>query len=250
MKNNPRTHILTFDVDITLAPSGEELCEHICGRLDYLTNVVGYQLAFATARSYSELEKRIPKSILHNAYTFTCFGMELWHQGNMKHQHFFKWPQGLKDELRELLSECDCPDKVGNHFNIRPCAAAFTPLGQGATAEQRANFIEWNNRTNGLNKMRDHLRKMFPELHIEAFGATSIDFSDHLMCKASILPELRKRDNRDVAFFGDGMHEGGNDLPLAKALLAENLPLNDKRNNFAFHVNHHKETLDILRNKF
>lgn len=241
MKINPTTHILTFDVDITLSPSGEPLSAEVCNMLDYLANVEGYQLAFATARSYSELEKRIPTSILHDAYTFTCFGMEFWHQSRMKQQHYFKWPDGLQNELTKLLKRCDCPNKLGNHFVIRPSSAAFTPLGQGATKKQRAEFIAWNKRTNGLNKMRDYLRLSYPNFYFETFGETTIDMSDHEMCKASILPKLRESESRQLAFFGDGMHEGGNDLPLAQALTAES----DK--NMSFHVRDHDHTLEILK---
>lgn len=214
--------ILAFDVDDTLAVSGQPLTPEVCNILDELANLQGYQLAFITSRSYAELEKRVPQDILYQAYAFTCMGMEHWYKGDMVYQHYFSWPEGLQKTLQNIVDTCPFPEKTGNHLVRRPSKGALSVVGEGQTSEQRAAFIQWNKKSHFLQKATEALRQKFPELHIEAFGKTSIDFSDKRMSKAIVLEELRQFESRAVVFFGDNMQDGGNDCELKDALLAEN----------------------------
>lgn len=222
MDVRPQTHLLAFDVDETLAESGQPLSAKMCNVLDYLAHVQGFQLIFVTSRSYSELEARIPANILFNAYAFTCMGMEFWHEGDMVYQHVFNWPKGLKETLNAVVNSCACPHKTGKHLVTRPSKGALSFLGENHSMEERAEFIAWNAQSNFLQSATEYLRTQFPQLQFEAFGKTSIDFSDLKMSKAIMLPELRQLESRNVIFFGDSMQDGGNDRSLKDALEAEN----------------------------
>lgn len=215
------SHILAFDVDETLAESGQPLTAEMCHILDYLSSVKGYQLAFITSRSYAELEDRMPLDLLHRAYAFTCMGMEYWYEGDLVYQHAFNFPTGLTQALEEVIAKCEFPNKTGKHVVKRPSKGALSVVGEGHSAQDRANFIKWNKKSNFLNQTCEVLRMKFPELHFEAFGKTSIDFSDKRMSKAIVLDELRQFEKRAVVFFGDNMQDGGNDSELKDALLAE-----------------------------
>jgi HAD superfamily hydrolase (TIGR01484 family) len=240
MDVRPQTHILAFDVDDTLADSGQPLSPEMCNVLDYLVNVQGFQIAFVTSRSYSELEDRIPLNLLYQSYAFTCMGMEHWHEGALIYQHTFNWPKGLKAALEAVVTSCHCPHKTGKHLVSRPSKGALSLLGEGHSAEERAEFIAWNKETNFLQSATEYLRTQFPKLHFEAFGKTSIDFSDLEMSKAIVLPELRQFESRNVIFFGDSMQDGGNDRALKDVLEAES------DQNKCFWVNNPDETIGIL----
>lgn len=215
------SHILAFDVDETLAESGQPLTNDMCDILEHLSTVKGYQLAFITSRSYAELEDRMPLDLLHRAYAFTCMGMEHWYEGDLVYQHAFNFSKGLTQALEEVIAKCEFPHKTGKHIVKRPSKGALSVVGEGHSAEDRASFIKWNKKSNFLNQTCKVLRTQFPELHFEAFGKTSIDFSDKRMSKAIVLDELRQFEKRAVVFFGDNMQDGGNDAELKDALLAE-----------------------------
>ncbi len=235
-----KTHILAFDVDDTLAHSGQPLTPEMCNALDNLAFLQGYQLAFITSRSYAELEERIPENILRSAYAFTCMGMEFWHQGKMEFQHHFSWPKGLEKALHKLVDACGFPDKTGQHIVKRPCKGALSLLGENHKKAQREAFIKWNKKTNFLNTAANYLQMQYPSLDVQAFGKTSIDFSDQKMSKAVMLPHLRKEDSRHVVFFGDSMQPEGNDFELKQALEDE------REENKCLWVNNPDETYRIL----
>tara|TARA_R110000868_G_scaffold218576_1_gene468947 strand:+ start:92712 stop:93473 length:762 start_codon:yes stop_codon:yes gene_type:complete len=242
-KANALSHILMFDMDETIAPSGQPLSAEMCNTLDYLQNIKGYTIAFATARDYANLEKRIPQSILSEAYSFCCFGMEVVHNHTVIAEHLFTWPEGLKDLLQSLLESCEFPIKTGGHIIKRTSTGAFTPLGQNATPEQREAFIEWNKKSNFLMRACNVLNccNYTPNLDFQVFGKTTIDFSNKKLSKASVLNQLREISDKSVVFFGDQMHENGNDFELAQALKAESTQ------NQTIPVKNPDETMAILK---
>ncbi|MFT7144966.1 MAG: hydroxymethylpyrimidine pyrophosphatase-like HAD family hydrolase [bacterium] len=146
--------------------------------------------------------------------------------------------------LRTLLNSaaCNCPHKTGKHIFKRPSTGAFSPLGDGATEEQRAEFIAWNQQSDFLAKSVEIIKQYYPKLDVQVFGKTTIDFSNKAMSKACVLSELRQFENKNIVFFGDNMQVGGNDRPLAEALLIESAK------NMAITVKNPAETLQYLYN--
>ena len=92
----------------------------------------------------------------------------------------------------------------------------FSIVGRNANQEQRKIYVKWDEDHNERDFIAHNFNLKFPELEAKVGGETGIDISPKGCDKSQIVKDF---DSEDVLwFFGDAMHEGGNDLPLAKVV--------------------------------
>ena len=204
-----------FDVDGTLTPSRGIIDLHFKAFFNMfcLANdvylVTGSDKA-KTVEQISEPTYNLCKRV------YNCNGNDVW-EGET-HIRTNKWilPEAAHDWLSEELTASAFPKRTGLHFEHRPGMVNFSVVGRNANTEQRAEYVEWDKKFNERDLIAHNFNLKFPELEAKVGGETGIDISPKGFDKSQIVKDF---DPEDVLwFFGDAMHEGGNDLPLAKVV--------------------------------
>lgn len=147
---------------------------------------------------------------------YNCNGNDVW-EGN-KHIRTNEWvlPEEAHDWLSEELTASAFPLRTGLHFEHRPGMVNFSIVGRNANQAQRKIYVKWDEDHSERDFIAHNFNLKFPDLEAKVGGETGIDISPKGFDKSQIVKDF---DPEDVLyFFGDAMHEGGNDLPLAKVV--------------------------------
>ena len=117
----------------------------------------------------------------------------------------------------------------------------FSVVGRNATLGERKLYVEWDHKTEERVWIAEKFNLIFPGLQATVGGETGIDIAPKGADKSQI---LRDFDNNDTLhFFGDAIFPGGNDMPLAEAIV--------KQSNGTFYkVSDWKDTWEILNENF
>ena len=204
-----------FDVDGTLTPSRGIIDLHFKAFFNMfcLANdvylVTGSDKA-KTVEQISEPTYNLCKRV------YNCNGNDVWEGDNHVRTNEWILPEDAHNWLSEELTSSGFPKRTGLHFEHRPGMVNFSVVGRNANTEQRAEYVEWDKKFNERDLIAHNFNLKFPELEAKVGGETGIDISPKGFDKSQIVKDF---DPEDVLwFFGDAMHEGGNDLPLAKVV--------------------------------
>jgi phosphomannomutase len=117
----------------------------------------------------------------------------------------------------------------------------FSVLGRGATIEERAQYVDFDTDEGERFNVATQFNALFGSKGLQAHvaGATGIDIAPYGKDKRQILKDF---DDMHVSFYGDMMHDGGNDKPLKDAIIARN-NTQDK----TFTVTDWKHTFKLLK---
>ena len=204
-----------FDVDGTLTPSRgiidlnfKAFFNTFCLMNDvYL--VTGSDKA-KTVEQISEPTYNLCKRV------YQCNGNDVWE--GTTHIHTNDWT--LPDLAKTFLISCEYESqfdiRTGNHIEERPGMVNFSVVGRNATQEQRAAYVAYDTKENERNTIATAFNTMFPDLEAKVGGETGIDISPKGFDKSQIIKDFNKKDK--LYFFGDAMHKGGNDYPLAQVV--------------------------------
>ncbi|MBW3568513.1 HAD-IIB family hydrolase [Candidatus Parcubacteria bacterium] len=121
--------------------------------------------------------------------------------------------------IKEALDETNLwPKKqYGELIEDRGSQVTVSAVGQEAPVDVKK---AWDPDDIKKYQLRDAIAKKIPEFEVRAGGMTSIDVTKQGIDKAfgmRKLMEILDVDKSDILFFGDKLHEGGNDYPV-KAL--------------------------------
>jgi phosphomannomutase len=145
---------------------------------------------------------------------YNCNGNDVWQSNKNIRTNEWKLSEAAHDWLSEQLTESEFSLRTGLHFEHRPGMVNYSIVGRNANAEQRKTYVQWD--TGRLERIwiADKFNLIFPELEAKVGGETGIDISPKGFDKSQIVKDFDKEDR--LYFFGDAMHEGGNDYPLAQ----------------------------------
>jgi phosphomannomutase len=204
-----------FDVDGTLTPSRgiinpvfKKFFNQFCR---------DNQVYLVTGSDKPKTVEQIGEDTYNLCYTvYNCNGNDVW-QSN-KHVRTNDWT--LPDLAKTFLISCEYESqfdiRTGNHIEERPGMVNFSVVGRNATQEQRAAYVAYDTKENERTTIANAFNTMFPDLEARVGGETGIDISPKGADKSQIVKDFDKTDK--LYFFGDAMHEGGNDQPLAKVV--------------------------------
>jgi phosphomannomutase len=204
-----------FDVDGTLTPSRgiinpvfKKFFNEFCR---------DNQVYLVTGSDKPKTVEQIGEDTYNLCYTvYNCNGNDVW-QSN-KHVRTNDWT--LPDLAKTFLISCEYESqfdiRTGNHIEERPGMVNFSVVGRNATQEQRAAYVAYDTKENERTTIANAFNTMFPDLEARVGGETGIDISPKGADKSQIVKDFDKTDK--LYFFGDAMHEGGNDQPLAKVV--------------------------------
>ena len=226
-----------FDVDGTLTPSRGTIDptfkkffnEFCCNNLVYLV----------TGSDKPKTVEQLGEDTYNLAHTvYNCNGNDVWQ--SKKHIRTNEWilPETAHEWLSEQLTASAFPLRTGLHFEHRPGMINYSVVGRNADSLERKVYVEWDTKHNERDLIAHNFNLIFTALEAKVGGETGIDISARGLDKSQIVKDF---DPEDVLyFFGDAMHEGGNDYPLAQA--------NKKGMNY--HVKDWRDTWEILNENF
>lgn len=235
------TEVLVFDVDGTLTPPRQPMEEAMARELRRLANA--RQVYLVTGSDRAKLEAQVAPDILEaSAGVFCCLGNELWRGQRLVMEMRHDFPPELIEFATSLIAAAAYPVRTGRHVEERTGSLNISVVGRNANLLQRRDYARHDRATAERDRIIAEIEARHPEYECNRGGQISIDIAPRGWNKARVFKEVKARSpEAAVHFFGDTISEGGNDLPLAQALIA------DGPQHVVNAVRDWRETLAILR---
>ena len=227
-----------FDVDGTLTPSRGRINEEF--RLFMIEFCRKYDCYIVTGSDQQKTVEQLG-GYLYDRFKqqHQCSGNQIF-ENTITKVYESEWT--LPTEVREYLEQCVknsiFPFKKGVHIEDRPGMVNFSIPGRGIDELGRREYVHWDNNLGERVALAAQINNKFKHLNINAQigGETGLDITPIGFDKSQTLNGIKG----EVAFFGDACQEGGNDYPLAKAIL-------EKNQGTVYNVRDWNETYEILR---
>lgn len=230
-----------YDVDMTLVesdcPMTAEMAEAFRKAME------GQTYFFCSGSALPKMKQQIPTDILEGAAgLLPVMGGELWRGGELVYRRKFEWPEGLREDLEQILAESKYEERTGDHIQDRKTMICFSTVGKAADMPARKRYEAWEEVNQERPVYAKFLAEKYPSLHFSIGGKTSVDISEHGNDKSQALSAVREHYGAEsIMFFGDRMYQGGNDYPLSEALKAEG------NGNVCVEVKNPEDTLEKLK---
>lgn len=226
-----------FDVDGTLTPSRGQINEDF--RLWFVDFCEKNDVYLVTGSDNAKTVEQLGEYLCQwPVFIYNCSGSDVWSKGKRVRTKEWRLPKDAHEWLSEQLCNSAFPLRTGLHFEHRPGMVNFSIVGRNANRKQREQYVAWDNEYNERDYIAHNFNLIFTELEAHPGGETGIDISPKGANKSQILEDFDNAD--EIHFFGDRMDLGGNDYPLAKAIL-------DNELGKCYHVKDWKETWNILK---
>ena len=205
-----------FDVDGTLTPSR--------GTIDL--EFKNFFNTFCTMHNvYLVTGSDKPKTVEQigeNTYNlcnrvYNCSGSEVWEGKVNTYTSNWSPSKQLCAFLMQLADLSPYPYQYGKTVEVRTGMVNFSVVGRSAIGQQRKRYFEWDCEHKEREKLTRMIESQYPEVCAVVGGETSIDIFPKGGDKSQILRDFSESDV--IYFFGDKMDPGGNDRPLADAIV-------------------------------
>lgn len=204
-----------FDVDGTLTPSSGRIDKDFAVWFSHFCE--DNQVYLVTGSDRDKTVEQVGEYIYHKCKrVYQCNGNDVWKGDENIRTNQWTLPESPHNYLAERLTASDFSKRTGLHFEHRPGMVNFSVVGRNATLEERARYIAYDTFENERNTIANAFNRMFPDLQATVGGETGIDIAPKGSDKSQILVDFNQNDT--LWFFGDAMHEGGNDYPLAEVV--------------------------------
>ncbi len=212
--------IYVFDVDNTLTPPREAMRPEFA--LQFTEFCRSNTVFLVSGSDRGKLDTQLPETVLMaSAGVFTSAGSEFEVKGRIIYRHDHDFPDELIDWLDSELRQSRYPVRCGRHIEYRTGALNVSTVGRAADKPARKAYQAWDQVHRERAALCTELQQSFPHYEAHTGGEISIDISPPGWNKARILVPIRERHgDLAITFFGDAIHPGGNDWPLAEALQA------------------------------
>ena len=231
------TNRYIFDVDGTITPSrGQVDTDFAVFFSDFCANNSVY---LVTGSDKEKTIEQIGEEIYSLAErVYNCSGSDVW-QGE-KHIRTDKWHIGpiTRSFLVRQLEESKFPLRTGLHIEERPGMVNFSIVGRHATLGERKLYVEWDENNLERKHIAAQFNFRFPKLKAVIGGETGMDIFPKGYDKSQIIGDFDPTDT--LNFFGDAMGPTGNDYPLKKSIIDNDL-------GFAIEVSGWKDTWSKLK---
>lgn len=226
-----------FDVDGTLTPSRQEMNPEF---QRWFTGFQEHNMVYLVTGSDRLKTLEQVGSMVYNFANrvYNCSGSDVWEQDKNVYTSEWTLPEKETKFLTQCMTESEFPLRTGLHFEHRPGMCNFSIVGRNATLGERKLYVEHDVRIDERNRIAKAFNIMFPDCKAVVGGETGIDIFPKGCDKSQILRDFDTKD--ELHFFGDAMHPEGNDYPLKKEIIDNDLGL-------CYNVKNWEETWKILR---
>lgn len=220
--------VIAFDLDGTLAESKSAMTDRMSELLSELLD--NYQVCVISGGKFAQFDKQLISNLkvtpneLKNLHLMpTCgtrydrydFDKQEWSEiyaENFEDSEKEAIIQVLKEGAKELNLWEENP--WGDIIEDRGSQITFSALGQEAPVDAKH---EWDPTGEKKAKLRDYAAAKLEGFEVRTGGTTSVDITREGIDKAYGMKKLMEELDvkmEDILFFGDALHEGGNDYPV------------------------------------
>lgn len=205
-----------FDVDGTLTPSRKVMPLEF--RAWFLRFARHNEVHLVTGSDFPKTLEQVGPDILAAVHTvFNCMGNSVWRDGLEIRRHDFILSSSAEAFLLNWLHVRSAyPHRCGQHIEVRPGMVNFSVVGRGADFAQRERYFRWDCAHGERAELAAEFEATFPDMACQIAGETGVDIFWKGHDKSQVLQDTAV--SRPAAFFGDRIHPGGNDYPLAVAV--------------------------------
>jgi phosphomannomutase len=212
--------IALFDVDGTLTPPRLDASQETIEFLAKLRSKI--YIGMVGGSDLRKQREQLGENVLDMFdYTFAENGLVAYHGRNLIAEASIQENLG-EDRLKKLISfvlhyiaDLDIPVKRGTFIEFRKGMLNVSPIGRNCSQEERIEFEKYDAKRNVRKDMVSKLREQFADYNLtySIGGQISFDVFPEGWDKTYAL-RFVKADFRDIHFFGDKTHKGGNDLEI------------------------------------
>jgi len=229
-----------FDVDGTLTPSRQKITDNF--RRWFLEFCYSNYVYLVTGSDYSKTVEQLGKTICDNVEcVYNCSGSDVYKRGKNTFTTDWILPEDARDWLNIKLDKNKFVLRTGNHIEERPGMINFSIVGRNATLGERKLYVKWDENNLERKHIAAQFNFRFPKLKAVIGGETGIDIFPKGNDKSQIIKDFNPHDI--LHFFGDAMNKAGNDYPLKKVIIDNDL-------GYCYNVKDYKETWKILKDEF
>ena len=236
--------VYIFDVDGTLTGSRQPMHGIFS---DFFQNMISQVPVYlVTGSNLEKLQQQVPEQILNRvAGVFTCSGNELWQSGKRIFKKDHRFPAEMIAFVERLLRQSNYTIRTGRHVETRPGMLNVSVVGRNANLQQRNAYNRFDHEAGERRVIMARICEAFPEYEANQGGQISVDVSLKGWNKSRVHAHVQEKHGAaECYFFGDNIKKGGNDFPLAKAILDAG------RGNRVFPVKCYDDTWEILQEHF
>jgi len=238
--NNLVSSRFIFDVDGTLTPSRQPMDAEF---QKWFANFQEHNYVYLITGSDRDKTLEQVGSIVYNfsVKVYNCSGCDVWEQDKNVYTSSWALPQDARNWLNIELDKSKFVLRTGNHIEERPGMVNFSIVGRNATIGERKLYVQWDENNLERNHIAAQFNFRFPKLQAVIGGETGLDIFPKGSDKSQIIRDFNPHDI--LHFFGDATFKGGNDYPLKKVIIDNDL-------GYCYNVKDYKETWKILREQF
>ena len=199
-----------FDVDGTLTPSRQEI------DMDFAVFFTDFcaerDVYLVTGSDRDKTIEQVGEEIYSLAQrVYNCSGSDVWEGSTNVYTSDWQIPEEAEKWLRAECRLSDFPLRTGLHIEKRPGMVNFSVVGRNATMGERKMYVEYDTKSKERIRIAEQFQKFFPAIQAVVGGET-----------AQIVNDFNEFEDT-LHFFGDRMDRAGNDYPLKRVILDNDL---------------------------
>ena len=226
-----------FDVDGTLTPSRGKINEAF--EEWFLDFCMWHDVYLVTGSDNPKTIEQIGESIGNACRRiYNCSGSDVYEQGKNIYTSDWTLPKETRTWLEDKLKSSKFVLRTGLHIEERPGMINFSIVGRNATMGERKLYVEYEKDYKEREIIAQQFEEQFPSLQAVVGGETGIDIFPKGKDKSQIVRDFDPND--ELHFFGDRMDRAGNDYPLKKIMIDNDLGI-------CYNVSDYNETWNLLK---
>ena len=209
-----------FDVDGTLTPSRQKIDDDFA--VFFTTFCTQNDVYLVTGSDRDKTVEQVSEEVYSLAKrVYNCSGSDVYEGNHNVYTNDWTLPQSTRTWLENTLYSSKFVLRTGLHIEERPGMVNFSVVGRNATLGERKLYVKHDTKIGERNIIADLFNREFPELIARPGGETGIDISPKGKDKSQIVQDFEPNDT--LHFYGDRMDVLGNDYPLKKVIIENDL---------------------------
>lgn len=243
--------LLLFDIDGTLAPSGDLIQQTMIDVLEKVSRIEGVVLGLVGGGSLEKIINQMGPIINKFKYIFAECGAVVYIDSKIVFEKNML-DNCDRDTLNNIIKKAmDNISKMpiiyhGHQIDFRKGLIYISPPGMQATEYERSFFLTHDKKLNLRQKLLEELKKVdkFNKFEISYGGSVGIAVHPIGWNKGQVVEYLSKNlgldiNNQNTYYFGDRTDIDGNDYPIYSHSQIK-----------GFSVKNYKDTIEYLNNIF
>jgi phosphomannomutase len=222
-----RSLLILFDIDGTIAESSQQVSQEMIAKINEKIEA-GYDIGIVGGGTFEKVSSQLgPLNITHYFtecgcvyHTRNSYGLIYnVYKKNIRQHPLYSKINILVKEALQFIAKVDY-EITGHFIDLRNGIIYISLIGMVATLEERAKFIENNNKNNYRKGLISQLKNKAFELKIDndvviaEGGTVGVGIYPKEYDKVQVMEVIQPFGYEEIHYFGDKYEEDGNDYYL------------------------------------